>query len=108
MSEVEETIERIKMQSGVEAYAICNRSGQVLRRSSSFTVDEAEVFSQAMISLSNQARSAIRDLNPKNDLKFLRIRLRKQEILVAFDPQFIVFIKQRWTIAGDRNLPPVY
>ena len=53
------------MQSGVEAYAICNRSGQVLRRSSSFTVDEAEVFSQAMISLSNQARSAIRDLNPK-------------------------------------------
>ena len=32
MSEVEETIERIRVQEGVENYVICNRQGQVLRR----------------------------------------------------------------------------
>jgi len=30
MSEVEETIERIRVQEGVENYVICNRQGQVL------------------------------------------------------------------------------
>ncbi len=29
MSEVEETIERIKVQAGVEGYVICNKQGQV-------------------------------------------------------------------------------
>jgi hypothetical protein len=28
-SEVEETIERIKVQAGVEGYVICNKQGQV-------------------------------------------------------------------------------
>ena len=34
-------------------------------------------------SLLNKARSAVRDLDPQNDLTFLRIRTKKNEIMIA-------------------------
>ena len=33
--------------------------------------------------LADKAKSCVRDLDPQNDLTFLRIRTKKQEILVA-------------------------
>ena len=69
MSEVEETIERIKVQSGVEGYVISNRSGQVLRRFPTMPQEVAELYAQHMIALTGQARGVIRDLNPKHDLQ---------------------------------------
>jgi len=119
-SEVEETIERIKVQHGVEGYVICNKQGQVLRRFPTMTQEVAEQYSEAMISLAGQARSVVRDLNPKvrtvgiscnllltmlsmcgflfgqsvnilfvvvpnqNELKYLRVRAKRHEIVVAF------------------------
>lgn len=103
MSEVEETIERIKVQGGVEGYVICNKQGQVLRRFPTMPQDVAERFAQSMMALSSQARGVVRDLQPKNELKYLRVRAKKHEILVAYDVQFIVIIIQRWTPAVDRS-----
>ena len=102
MSEVEETIERIRVQEGVENYVICNRQGQVLRRRQDMTQEEAEKFASSMMALTVQARGVVRDMDPKNELKYLRVRARKQEILVAFDTQFIVIVTQRWTPAAER------
>ena len=65
-SEVEETIERIKVQGGVEGYVICNKEGQVLRRFPTMSIEDAEKYAKSMISLTNQARrGTVRDLNPK-------------------------------------------
>lgn len=64
-SEVEETIERIKVQGGVEGYVICNKQGQVLRRFPSMSLEDAEKYANSMISLTSQARGVIRDLDPK-------------------------------------------
>ena len=64
-SEVEETIERIKVQAGVEGYVISNKQGQVLRRFPTMPQELAERYSETMISLASQARSVVRDLNPK-------------------------------------------
>ena len=36
-----------------------------------------------IMSLATKARSAVRNLDPQNDLTFLRIRSKKHEILVA-------------------------
>jgi len=99
MSEVEETLERVKVQPGVEGYIICDKKGQVLRRLPSMTQAQAEVYAQKMTSLSKKARGVVRDLNPKNELRFLRIRAKKHEILVAYDLEFLVIVVQRWTPA---------
>ena len=95
-SEVEETIERIRQQLGVEGYVICNKQGQVLRRFPTMTQEEAEKYAKSMISLVTQARGVVRDLNPRNELQFMRVRTKKHEVMVAFDVQFIVIIIQRW------------
>ncbi len=44
---------------------ICNKQGQVLRRYPAMTLEEAEKYAHSMISLTNQARGVVRDLNPK-------------------------------------------
>lgn len=46
--------------------------------------DVAELYGSHMMALATQARGVIRDLNPKNELRFLRVRTRKQEIMVAY------------------------
>jgi dynein light chain roadblock-type len=44
--------------------------------------------------LSDKAKSCVRDLDPQNDLTFLRIRTKKQEILVA-PGKILTFVLQR-------------
>ena len=62
---MEETIERIKVQNGVEGYVICNKQGQVLRRFPSMSLEDAEKYATYLISLTSQARGVVRDLDPK-------------------------------------------
>ena len=105
MSEVEETIERIKVQGGVEGYVICNKQGQVLRRFPGMSLEDAEQYATTMISLTSQARGVVRDLDPKNELRYLRVRAKRHEIMVAYDQQFIVIVIQRWTASAERPNP---
>ena len=44
--------------------------------------------------LAAMARSAVRDLDPQNDLQFLRLRSKQHEILVAPDPEFTLIVVQ--------------
>ena len=100
MSEVEETLERVKLQSGVEGYVIVDKDGQVLRRLPSMPAAKAEVYAEFMTVLATKARGVVRDLDPKNELRYLRVRAKKAEILVAVDEDFIVVVIQRWTPAS--------
>ena len=101
MSEVEETLERVKLQSGVEGYVIVDKDGQVLRRLPSMPAAKAEVYAEFMTVLATKARGVVRDLDPKNELRYLRVRAKKAEILVAVDEDFIVVVIQRWTPASS-------
>ncbi len=49
------------------------------------TIDNSTTMSLTSLirTLSDKAKSCVRDLDPQNDLTFLRIRTKKQEILVA-------------------------
>ncbi|KFQ28277.1 Dynein light chain roadblock-type 2, partial [Merops nubicus] len=44
--------------------------------------------------LTRKARSAVRDIDPQNDLTFLRIRSKKHEILVAPDKDYLLIVIQ--------------
>jgi len=66
------------------------------------TVQYAGLISQ----LSDKARSVVRDLDPTNDLTFLRIRSKKHEIMVAPDKEFILIVIQNpvdWYLKDDDN-----
>lgn len=102
--EVEETLKRIQSHKGVVGTIVVNNEGIPVKSTldNTSTVQYAGLMSQ----LSDKARSVVRDLDPSNDLSFLRVRSKKHEIMVAPDKDFLLIVIQNptdWTsdVAGD-------
>uniref|UniRef100_UPI00358E1E01 dynein light chain roadblock-type 1 n=1 Tax=Myxine glutinosa TaxID=7769 RepID=UPI00358E1E01 len=92
MAEVEETLKRIQAQKGVIGVIVINSEGMPIRSTmdNNTTVQYASLMQQ----LSVMARSAVREVDPQNDLTFLRIRSRKNEILVAPEKDYLLIVIQ--------------
>ncbi|XP_051153525.1 dynein light chain roadblock-type 2 [Leptopilina boulardi] len=90
--EVEETMKRIQSHKGVVGTIVVNSEGIPIKTTldNTTTVQYAGLISQ----LSDKARSVVRDLDPTNDLTFLRIRSKKHEVMVAPDKEFILIVIQ--------------
>ncbi|KAL5021763.1 hypothetical protein ScPMuIL_000918 [Solemya velum] len=95
MSEVEETLKRIQSHKGVMGIIVVNQEGIPIRTTldNSTTVQYAGLIHQ----LSFKARSAVRDIDPQNDLTFLRVRTKKHEIMIAPDKEFLMICIQSQT-----------
>ncbi|KAJ3078596.1 Dynein light chain roadblock-type 2, partial [Quaeritorhiza haematococci] len=91
-SEVEETIKRLSAHKGVEGIIIVNMEGIPIRT----TLDQEKTVQHAALitQLTAKARSVVRELDPQNDLTFLRIRSKKHEIMVAPDKEYILIVLQ--------------
>uniref|UniRef100_A0A6T8N3X4 Dynein light chain roadblock n=1 Tax=Hemiselmis andersenii TaxID=464988 RepID=A0A6T8N3X4_HEMAN len=91
-SEVEETLRRLKEHKGVKGVVIVNQDGIPIRTTleQAVTVQYAGLITQ----LCSKARSAVRELDPQNDLTFLRVRSKKHEIMVAPDKDYLLIIIQ--------------
>uniref|UniRef100_A0A8C7J9N4 Dynein light chain roadblock-type 2 n=1 Tax=Oncorhynchus kisutch TaxID=8019 RepID=A0A8C7J9N4_ONCKI len=92
MAEVEETLKRIQTHKGVIGTIVVNAEGIPIRTTldNSTTVQYAGLLHQ----LTMKARSTVRDLDPQNDLTFLRIRSKKHEIMVAPDKEYLLIVIQ--------------
>lgn len=95
MSEVEETMRRIQSHPGVIGIIVVNSDGIPIRTTldNSTTVQYASLIHQ----LSLKARSTVRDIDPQNELSFLRIRTLKHEIMVAPDKEYLLIAIQNPT-----------
>ncbi|KAL3859925.1 hypothetical protein ACJMK2_010107 [Sinanodonta woodiana] len=92
MSEVEETLKRIQSHKGVIGIIVVNSEGIPIRTTldNSTTVQYAGLIHQ----LAAKARSTVRDIDPQNDLTFVRIRSRKHEIMVAPENDYLLIVIQ--------------
>ena len=54
-----------------------------------------------MSKLAQSAENVARDLNPNDDLKNLRIKTSRKELIVSHDKDFIVIVIQEWTPARE-------
>ncbi|EWM29899.1 dynein light chain roadblock-type 1 [Nannochloropsis gaditana] len=123
-SQVEDILERIKTKPSVEGYLIANQTGQVLRRSPKMNEDEAHGMATTMRPLVLKAENVVRDLDPQNELQFLRIKTKNREIISTISTLKTVFfilglrsyyahtnlIYCRRRLSGDRPtaVEPVY
>lgn len=84
LAAVEETFKRLQSHKGVIGVIIINSDGIAIRSTldNDLTVQYAALMSQFTV----KARGVVRDLDPDNELKFVRIRSKKHEIMVA--PEF--------------------
>ncbi|KAG5836325.1 dynein light chain roadblock-type 1 [Anguilla rostrata] len=95
MAEVEETLKRIQTQKGVQGIIIVNAEGIPIKTTldNSSTVQYAGLIHQLVM----KARSTVRDIDPQNDLTFLRIRSKKNEIMIAPDKDYFLIVIQNPT-----------
>ncbi|XP_037535655.1 dynein light chain roadblock-type 1 [Nematolebias whitei] len=92
MAEVEETLKRIRNQKGVQGIIIVNSEGIPIKTTldNSSTVQYAALIHQLVM----KARSTVRDIDPQNDLTFLRVRSKKNEIMIAPDKDYFLIVIQ--------------
>ncbi|XP_073539870.1 dynein light chain roadblock-type 1 isoform X1 [Phyllobates terribilis] len=92
LADVEETLKRIQSQKGVQGIIIVNSEGIPIKS----TMDNATTAQYAglMHQLVMKARSSVRDIDPQNDLTFLRVRSKKNEIMIAPDKDYILVVIQ--------------
>ncbi|XP_034170385.1 dynein light chain roadblock-type 1 isoform X1 [Pangasianodon hypophthalmus] len=94
-AEVEETLKRIQSQKGVQGIIIVNSEGIPIKT----TLDNASTVQYAGLihQLVMKARSTVRDIDPQNDLTFLRVRSKKNEIMIAPDKDYFLIVIQNPT-----------
>uniref|UniRef100_D3TRW5 Dynein light chain roadblock n=1 Tax=Glossina morsitans morsitans TaxID=37546 RepID=D3TRW5_GLOMM len=93
--EVEETLKRIQSHKGVVGTIVVNNEGIPVKSTLDNTTTDQ--YAGLMSQLADKARSVVRDLDPSNDLTFLRVRSKKHEIMVAPDRDFILIVIQNPT-----------
>lgn len=116
MTEIDNTISRINTYEGVERILIIKSSEHdethnVLVRSQSKDnskevnykdeSEDAKRFARTIPQIGKEARSMIRQLDAKNDLKFLRIRTEGHEILISPDKDYYLCVVQN--LDSDNN-----
>lgn len=93
MSEIEETFQRISQRPNVTGIIVVNNEGTPIRS----TIEDTAVqnqYAHLITALAAKARHCVRDLDPTNDLSFLRIRSKKNEIMVAPEKDFVLIVIQ--------------
>lgn len=78
---MEETLKRLQSQKGVQGIIVVNTEGIPIKS----TMDNPTTtqYASLMHNFILKARSTVREIDPQNDLTFLRIRSKKNEIMVA-------------------------
>jgi dynein light chain roadblock-type len=81
---VEETFKRLQSHKGVLGVVVINMDGIAIK--STFDNDLTVQYAALVSHFTGKSRSAVKKLDPENELKFIRIRSKKHEIMIA--PEF--------------------
>lgn len=71
---------------------IVNNEGIPIR--STLKNEETIQYAALITQLTSKARSVVRDLDPQNDLTFLRVRSKKHEIMIAPGKYHFLYLKK--------------
>lgn len=91
-TDVERVLRRIQGHQGVIALMVANRDGLILR--SNLDLTTTKLYALQYQNLINVARSAVRELDPQNELCFIRVRNKRHEIMVAPTEDLVLIVVQ--------------
>ncbi|KAJ7241187.1 hypothetical protein O6H91_06G088400 [Diphasiastrum complanatum] len=92
-TEVETTLQRISSFEDVVGTIVLDVEGNVVRSTIS-NEDISAKYAAQLPGLAAMARSAVRELDPQNDLQMLRIKSHLHEIIVLADLYFTIIVVQ--------------
>ena len=100
--EIYAALQRISNDKSVKGYVIVDKDGTPLMES---TLEPGLEACQTLVpKLAAMARSAVRDLDPQNDMEVLRIRSKAHEILVTHTDEFTLIVVQDPASAQAENV----
>mmetsp|Transcript_94596 Transcript_94596/g.131447 ORF Transcript_94596/g.131447 Transcript_94596/m.131447 type:complete len:107 (-) Transcript_94596:61-381(-) len=95
MAEFEETFNRIKnMRKSVMGIVICTTAGKIIKSTFGTSSEKAKNIAEVVSGLTVKAKTIIRDIDPSNDLTFMRVKSRHYEIMVAPDKEYLLVVMQ--------------
>lgn len=92
VSEVEETLARIKSHKGVEGVVIMTKEGAIIQ--SSLSEEDSKEHAALLSSLTEKASILVDTLDPDDELNFLRVRSKKKEIMIAPEGSYVLVVIQ--------------
>lgn len=92
ISEIEETMARIRSHKGVEGILIMTKEGSIIQ--SSLTEEQSITHAALLSQLSLKASSLVETLDVNDELTFLRIRSKKKEIMISPDKDYLLVVIQ--------------
>ncbi|MEQ2232732.1 Dynein light chain roadblock-type 2 [Ilyodon furcidens] len=92
MANIEETMKRIESHKGVIGTIVVNAEDIPIRT----TLDNSTTakYARLLRNFTILARSTVRDVDPQNDLTFVRIRSKKHEIMIAPENNYLLIVIQ--------------
>ncbi|KAJ2802733.1 hypothetical protein H4R20_003164 [Coemansia guatemalensis] len=90
--DIEETISRLESKKGVECVTVLTKDGRVIRTTA--TAEQSEVHGKLLSRLARDAAEIVEELEPQDELSFLRIRTKRHEIMVALDHSYLLVVVQ--------------
>lgn len=89
-SEVDEIFKKLKELPGVVGVVATTAEGSPIKS----TMDDTTTMQYATLvaQLCEQTRSTLRDLEPGNDLTFLRVRTKKHELIISPDKNYCLIV----------------
>ena len=92
ISTPEDTLKRIESHKGVTGTIIVNQDGIPIRTSLDNTT--TVLYATQLQRLCQLAECSVRELDAQNELLFLRIRTKKDEVIVAPDNGYLMIVIQ--------------
>ena len=92
-TDVEKILRRIQTHRGVVSLMVTNRDGLILR--SNVDINTTKLYAVQYQKLIEMAHSAVRELDPENELRFIRVRNKQHEIMVAPTEDLTLIVVQQ-------------
>ncbi|CAL1287840.1 unnamed protein product [Larinioides sclopetarius] len=91
-TEIDETFKRIQSHKGVMGIIVLNTDGIPIKS----TMDNNSTIEYAglITHLLDKARQTVKEMDNTNELTFLRVRSKKNEILIAPDKEYMMIVVQ--------------
>ena len=79
-------------------------SHTTLPSTSSLSISISFSSSQNLTKLASRATNVARDLDPNDDLRLLRVKTARKEVIVSHEKEFIVIVLQQWKQAEEKDV----
>ena len=104
MSEIENILYRIKSHKSVEGYIVTNLKGDIIKTT---YMGERKIEGDKIISyvpeLVLKSQITVKNLDMNDELQFLRVKTKNNEILIAPDKEFILIVVQTPFVKTDKD-----